>query len=86
MFSNVVDLFIICDFQLPNGANISAQLHQEKRNKVEEHLKFMAPQFRKLSIVYNKVLEDTAHLEGQCIEVIISNLNYWNRLPISFMI
>ena len=29
----------------------------------------MGPYFRKLRIVYNKVLEDTAHLEGQCIEV-----------------
>ena len=55
--------------QLPNGMAINIQIYQDRKVKLEEHIRQLMVNFKKLRVIYDKVYENTATLHTQPVEV-----------------
>jgi len=55
--------------QLPNGVTVNAQSFQDRKVKLEELRMTLIMNFRKLRVIYNKVIENTVMFEEHPIEV-----------------
>ena len=55
--------------QLPNGVTVNAQNFQDRKVKLEDLRMNLIMNFRKLRVIYNKVIENTAMFEECPVEV-----------------
>ena len=56
-------------FQLPNNVNVSVQIYQERKTKLEEHVRSLPAAFKRIRAIYNTVQEHTSHLDNVPVEV-----------------
>lgn len=61
---------IIWYLQLPNEVNQGLQAYQERKAKLDEHVRTLTMIFKKLRFIYDKVNENTAPLQQKAVEVI----------------
>ncbi|KAI0236722.1 Mediator of RNA polymerase II transcription subunit 30 [Lamellibrachia satsuma] len=54
--------------QLPNGVTVNAQNFQDRKVKLEDLRMNLIMNFRKLRVIYNKVIENTAMFEERPVE------------------
>jgi len=55
--------------QMPNGVNVTAQQFQDRKHKLDEPVRQLEALFRKLRFIYDSVIESTANLPPQPVEV-----------------
>lgn len=70
------DIFsVLKTISLPNGMSYSVQQHQEKKNKLDDHMRMLNLSFRKLRIISEKVKESTNPKEAMLSQENVIPLN-----------
>ena len=64
-----------CQFQLPNGSSVGAQLSQDKKKGILTNFNVIRSLFVKLKIIYDKVNNDCSGMDYTPIEVCFMLMN-----------